>query len=379
MKICIISGGYPSEGRPEYAFVEQLSIELAKSGNEVTVIAPESLTKRILRKLDPIQYKRIFQFDKGSVTVYSPKYYSFGGIGKHFNINASLFSKSVCKTLKHLNFCPDVIYGHFWHNAYAAYPFAVKHNIPLFVASGEAEIEQNANSDKEIKFCDYVKGVICVSTKNKNESIERGLLKNAPCAVIPNAIDGSLFYKLDKKSCRAKLNIEDSDFVVAFVGNMIYRKGPDRVSDAIDKLNDDTIKSFFIGTNKDGADIVPTCDGILHYGPLSHEQIPKYLNASDVFVLPTLHEGCCNAIVEAMACGLPIISSDRDFNMDILDRDNAILIDPMSINEISKAISVLKNDVSKRASMSLNSLEKVKSLNIESRAKRILSFIKSNI
>ncbi len=66
--------------------------------------------------------------------------------------------------------------------------------------------------------------------------------------------------------------------------------------------------------------------------------IPNYICASDVFVLPTTAEGCCNAIIEAMGCGLPIVSSDRAFNYDILNEENSILVDPESVDEIDNAI-----------------------------------------
>ena len=107
--------------------------------------------------------------------------------------------------------------------------------------------------------------------------------------------------------------------------------------------------------------------------------MPVYLNAADVFVLPTLHEGCCNAIIEAMACGLPIISSDRAFNYDILDEKNSILIDPLSINDISTSIKTLMKDSDLRKSMSDASLVKAKSLSIRNRAIRILQFMENII
>ena len=44
--------------------------------------------------------------------------------------------------------------------------------------------------------------------------------------------------------------------------------------------------------------------------PVSHEQIPKYLNAADVLVVPSLMEGSPNVIKEAMACNCPIVSTD---------------------------------------------------------------------
>jgi glycosyltransferase involved in cell wall biosynthesis len=113
----------------------------------------------------------------------------------------------------------------------------------------------------------------------------------------------------------------------------------------------------------------------LYKGPLRHEAIPNYLNASDVFVLPTLREGCCNAIVEAMSCGLPIISSNLSFNLDVLDNTNSILIDPNDIDAIAVAIKKLRDDKELRRQMSEASLKKAKELNIYQRAKDIISFI----
>ena len=103
------------------------------------------------------------------------------------------------------------------------------------------------------------------------------------------------------------------------------------------------------------------------------------LSAADVFVLPTLSEGCCNAIIEAMACGLPIISSNLPFNDDILWDDNSIRIDPMNIDDIRNAISLLKEDQQMRENFSKASLKHAASLNIEKRAKNILEFMSERI
>lgn len=96
---------------------------------------------------------------------------------------------------------------------------------------------------------------------------------------------------------------------------------------------------------------------------------------ADVFVLPTLAEGCCNAIIEAMACGLPIISSDLPFNDDILDDACSIRINPKSVNEIANAIQLLCGNPNLQNQMSKASLDKAASLTIENRAKKIVDFM----
>lgn len=112
---------------------------------------------------------------------------------------------------------------------------------------------------------------------------------------------------------------------------------------------------------------------------MKHDDVPLYLNAADVFVLPTLQEGCCNAVVEAMACGLPIISSNLPFNWDVLNLDNSIMVDPLNVEEIKQAIIKLRDDVQLRLAMSCAALEKAKELTIQERAAKILSFIQSRM
>src|SRR5699024_5669445 len=99
----------------------------------------------------------------------------------------------------------------------------------------------------------------------------------------------------------------------------------------------------------------------------------------DVFLLPTLAEGCSNAIVEAIACGLPIISSDLPFNDDILDKNNSIRINPLDISEIKSAIIELCNDSEKRESMSESSVKKSKDLTLNKRTKDIIKFMNTQI
>ena len=86
-------------------------------------------------------------------------------------------------------------------------------------------------------------------------------------------------------------------------------------------------------------------------------------------------KGCSNAIVEAIACGLPIISSNLPFNDDILDSSNALLVNPESVDDIASAIKQLMDNSDLRQKLAEGSKEKAKSLRIEFRAKKIIEFI----
>ena len=141
------------------------------------------------------------------------------------------------------------------------------------------------------------------------------------------------------------------------------------------KPNDKNIESIFIGSGIDE----PQYNRIFHSGPVENNKIIDYLNSADVFVLPTLREGCCNAIIEAMACGLPIISSNLSFNDDILNSKNSIRIDPNNIVKLAEAINMLKESPKIRTEMSSQSLKIASKLTIDKRALKIIDFIRNKL
>ena len=56
-------------------------------------------------------------------------------------------------------------------------------------------------------------------------------------------------------------------------------------------------------------------------------------------------------VVEAMACGLPVISSNKEFNWDVLNDENSIMVAPMNVDELARAIATLRDDKRKRKAM----------------------------
>lgn len=377
--ICFVAEGYPTADNPIFTFVRQLICAIADKGVHCSIIAPQSISKNIIRSK---KKRPLFWQDKTAkgnlIDVYQPTYISFSNykIG-HYPITLKNFNAAVIKGYRNIKSKPDILYAHFWHCGIALSNISQKENIPLFVASGECEISVCRNYPQKYvnQLKQQVKGVICVSSKNYNESLGLKLADKNIMTIIPNAIDHNLFYKKDSSELRHSLNIKNDDFTIIFTGFFNDRKGAQRVALAISELKDKNIKSIFIGSGT----VSPNCEGIVFCDKLPHSEIVNYLNAADVFVLPTKAEGCCNAIIEAMACGLPIISSNLDFNNEILNDKNSIRIDPENITEIANAILKLKDDKELRNSMVEESLKIAKNLNIDIRSQKVLDFINDKL
>ncbi len=375
MNIVIISPGYPYKENNAYSFVKQLVDAFSKQGVTCCVVAPNHVLRQ--RRICP--YKEVVKRDGyAPVTIYRPNMLSFSNWTFFGKPVSQLYRKHVVrKVLNKLPQVPDLVYGHFWRSGWLGFDYARENDLPLFVATGESCIAKMFPYSVENQpFYNYVKGVVAVSEKNKRESVDLRYTTSEKCQVFPNGVDLTLFRPIPQTEARAKLHIPKDDFVVIFVGSFIERKGADRVSEAIGRIVGKKVNSIFVG--EEGA-CRPSCDGIIYCGKVSHEDLPLYLCASDAFVLPTLSEGCCNAIVEAMACGLPVISSDRDFNDALLGEDNSIRIDPMDIDALSDAIVKLRDDESLRLQMGQRSLERAKSLGIEERSRAILRFFSSKM
>jgi glycosyltransferase involved in cell wall biosynthesis len=115
----------------------------------------------------------------------------------------------------------------------------------------------------------------------------------------------------------------------------------------------------------------PSGPQVLHAGPVPHEDMPVWLSAADLFVLPTLDEGCSNALLEALACGLPVVTSDRPFNRAVVDESMALLVEPSDPAALGAAIAALVDGAPLRAALGAAALERAAAFRLERRAARI--------
>ena len=377
--LVVIAGDYPAPEHIRLVFVQQFVEAMLDRGATISVIAPQSIIHAIVHKESLLpRSSHAKSKNGGDYFVYRPYYFTFGNHKKLEHLFKVWNDFILKRTLKKIK--PNIIYAHFWSSALLVNSYALVHKIPLFVACGEGddameEMVQSLSDNEFQALRDSVAGVISVSSANRNKCIDYHLINPDRIEVFPNCVDINLFQQRNKKESRLRVGAKDDDFVIVFVGGFIPRKGPDRLAKAITQINDPSIKVIFIGKAFPGYPFDFDCPGILYKGPVNHDELPVFLSAADIFVLPTQKEGCCNAIIEALSIGLPVISSEGSFNDDILNVHNSLRVNPDDVTAIKEAILMLKNNPSYMQQMSEESLKQRNKYSIYQRAQNVLDYI----
>ena len=156
----------------------------------------------------------------------------------------------------------------------------------------------------------------------------------------------------------------DKEIDILFVGSFIYRKGPNRVVEMIEKLkhdyNNDKIRSVFLGKGE-------LTDSINHLiedknlksniSIIGHvDNTENYFQKSKVLVMPSTSEGLSTAMLEAMSSGcVPVVSNVGEMTKAALDGFNSFVInDYNDIRNFSEKINILLSDETLRNKMALN-------------------------
>lgn len=194
--------------------------------------------------------------------------------------------------------------------------------------------------------------------------------------VIPNGIDTKYFDSITPDpELRKSLGISPDDFVIICVANLHINKGHRYLLEAFEALHSDhnkalsTIQPFkakllLVG---DGAERESLRQQIKNYTSEKNilflgrrTDVPQLLKISDCFVLPTLFEGMSNAIMEAMACSLPVITTDIPENHELIKHEKTgILIPTKDSSSLIKAIDGFVNDGQRRKNIGENAKRRI--------------------
>lgn len=143
-----------------------------------------------------------------------------------------------------------------------------------------------------------------------------GLINANDISVFPTRFDGKVFRPIDMGACRKGLNIGNEKKVLVTTGRLCWVKGWDLLLETIKLRASGDWMLIFVGDGEDRGKIeneVPELikSGIVKItGFLPQSEVVKYINAADVILTGSYQEGWSTAMIEAIACGKPMVSTD---------------------------------------------------------------------
>lgn len=194
--------------------------------------------------------------------------------------------------------------------------------------------------------------IVCYNTNVLDFLIKLGIDTNK-IFLTRNGIDTDFFKTVtleEKNYLKKKYNIDEHKPVVLFVGRLVPKKGFDLVYEA----QSERYTTIIVGPGSTSLSVSQTKD-VIFFGPADKNQLKELYSLSDIFVFPAIGEVFTLVMQEAMACGLPVITTnDPAYTRSKSDLTGILLIERDS-KSLSKAISSVLNNEEVISDMSKHS------------------------
>jgi teichuronic acid biosynthesis glycosyltransferase TuaC len=334
-RVCMLTTGYPRfKGDLFGTFVDELAQALARAGVEVEVVAPHEAGLPRSEKMAAVPVRR-FSY------VWPRRWQrlAYGG-GIPTNLQGSWLARLSV---------PFFLLAFVWGARRSCRRAQIVHChwspvgwIGLGAAGGRPVVLSVRGSD--INWLEKgllapfiravyrrVSAVVAVSQAIADKLIGLGV-DPQKVQVVPNGVDPR-FAPTEKQEPRRNLGLESEAFILLFVGLLVPVKGLDVLLDALALVGSGNWRCILVG---DGA-LRPALqsqarslgleDNIVFAGTQSSRQIPQWMNAADMLVLPSRSEGRPNVVLEAQACGVPVLATRVGGTPELVqDGDTGLLV-----------------------------------------------------
>jgi glycosyltransferase involved in cell wall biosynthesis len=225
----------------------------------------------------------------------------------------------------------------------------------------------------------YAQHIIAVSAATAKDTTDILKIDPAQITVVPNAVE-PIFQPLptsEVTAFRQQQGITDETLCLLNVGANHPRKNIGKILEAIAILQDKGLPMQLI---KAGADFTSEqkqfiqskrLDSLIRYvGKPDKATLVQFYNAADILVAPSLHEGFGITLLEAMACGTPVVTSNTSAMPEVVG-DAGMLINPTSADDIAAAIVRLYHDSAYYQQLVRQGLDRVQTFTWENSAARV--------
>ena len=345
-RIVVLSSLFPSSSQPTAGlFIRERMFRVARRV-PLVVVSPQPWFpfQGLIRPLRP-QYRPATPSRElqDGIEVRFPRFFAIPGILR--SLDGFFMALCCLPTFWRLRrtFRFNLIDAHFaFPNGYAASILGRWFGVPVTITLRGTEpshLRRRAIRARVVKALRRASRVFAVSDSLRRIALDLGVPAPRSC-VIGNGVDLVKFRRIPREMARMQLGIPDDALVLISVGGLVERKGFHRVIDTIPSLLErfPTLRYLIVGGPSPEGDASAELRAqvgrlgleqqVAFLGTIAPERLHVPLSAADVFVLATRNEGWANVFLEAMACGLPVVTTNVGGNAEIISAPSLGIVVP---------------------------------------------------
>ncbi len=354
LKILVITSVFPNKKQPTLGtFVRERMLRVAKHC-DVKVVGPAPwfpFIRCIKKNYRPLVPKIEIQ---DGIEIYHPKFFNFPGLFKC--LDGFLFFLSSILTLYKIrkSFDFDIIDAHFaYPDGLGAVLLGRLFKKPIAITLRGTIVPLSMYRLRRIQISFALKRadiVFSVCKALKDVAVNLGVQENK-IVVVSNGVDTNRFKPLNQIETRKELNLSLDKKIIISIGGLVKRKGFHKIIQALPSIvrkKPDILLVIVGGASVEGnfkpeldrlVEKLTLKDHVLFAGNIPHRDVYKWINASDIFCLVTSNEGWANVLLEALACGKPVVTTTVGGNREVIKSDDyGILVSPEDNKELENAL-----------------------------------------
>jgi len=349
MRLLVYTMLFPNRVMPHHGvFVKERLLRFRERHDaELTVVAPVPGRGKSWARV-PVEE------EIDGLRVVHPRFLSPPGFGDRWRAGLMASGTRACVLDEAQRFQPTVLDAHYaWPDGVAAWRLreqlerALRRKLPLVVTARGTDLNLSARQRvvagqlrRALADADHV---ICVAEALRRVALELGVAPDR-VTTLRNGVDTTRFTTGDRAAERRALDLPVDGQVLLCVGHLIERKGQHLLLEAYARLWAPSGQARFgapgselllVGTGESEGRLRAQAarlgiDGRVRFvGPVRPEELPRWYRAADALVLSSLREGWPNVVLEALACGTPVLATAVWGTPEILTGcDAGLLVEP---------------------------------------------------
>lgn len=324
LRVLTFTSLFPSEAMPRHGiFVETRLRHLVRDCPvDARVVAPVPWF--------PFRHPRFGRYARYAATprravrpcgleVRHPRYLMLPGVGMHFQPDSmARAARSSVAELISSGWQPDIVDAHYLYpDGVAAASLARSLGLPLVLTARGSDVNLIADLPgpraRILEACRQADAVVAVSAALRDRLLALGVAADK-VSVLRNGVDADLFQPADAAEARTRLGLPAEGVLLASVGNLLPVKGQALAIETLQHVP--ACRLVIVGegplrdTLEQQARRLGVADRVLFRPSMLQHELRYLYAASDLLLLTSQREGWPNVVLEAMACGTPVIATD---------------------------------------------------------------------